>query len=196
MKYQRLSWGIVCLFLISFASCEKEITEPNYEQQVTVITDSLPPDSTIVTNTGGGNISSGGSSGTSSWGQMEVMNGLYFGTYNGGSVPNVSSIDSVYADVDSIGLTGYYVKIYSDRRLSDKITEFKVCFQTLDFMPCDIGVPSVYSESWNGCDYFDETRSLEVLNCNSINLSIGTYGSGRGGCPSFNIFGFVGDRLL
>lgn len=180
-----LIWGIVGLFIIGFVSCEKKTVEPTEpaEPDPVVVVDTIPEDTLIVTSTLGS-------------GDMASINGLYFGTYNGGYIPNITFIDSVYADIDSLGTTGYSVKIYSDRRLSDKIKEFNVRFQTLAFEPCDIGLPNIYFESRNGCGYFEETRRLEVLDCNSIDLSIGTYGSGRGGCPSYKTYRFEGSRLL
>lgn len=187
MKFKKLSFGIACLFMISFFACKKATIEPDDEPQNTV----------AVTSTGNNNTGNSNTGGTSSsQGNMEVMNGLYFGTYHNGFVPNISRIDSIYADVDSLGTTGYEVIIYSDRGLNDKIGEFKIRFRTLDFKPCDIGTPTDYSESWSGCGFHDEFRTLEVLDCNSIKIGRGTYGSGdRGGCPSFKIYGFTGERI-
>lgn len=168
--------GIACLLVISFAACKKNAIEPNDEPQQT----------TVATNTGSSNQA-----------KMEDMNGLYFGTYTGGFVPdNISSIDSVYGDVDSLGTTGYRLKIYSDRGLSDKITEFTVRFQTLDFQPCDLGTSTVYTKSWGGSGFHDEYVRFEVVNCNSIKASRGTYENGnRGGDPPFSIYRFAGERI-
>jgi hypothetical protein len=167
MKCKKISLGIVGLFIMVFASCEKTMVEPTEPEDNVVVTTPL--------------------------GNMEDINGVYFGTYRGGNIPNLYSTDSIYADVDSVGTTGYEVKIYNDRGLNDYIRSFSVDFEELLFMPCDIGTPTIYYRSW-GTGSADPYHRLEVINCDSINVS--KQAGGRGGCPIYGPRnGFVGRRV-
>jgi hypothetical protein len=167
MKCKKISLGFVCLFIIGLASCKKKLVEPN-----------LPEDSVVV---------------VTPLGNMADINGVYFGTYQGGNIPNLYLIDSVYAEVDSIGTSGYEIKIYNDRGLHDYVRSFSIHFEELLFMPCDIGTPTTYYKSW-GTGSADPYNRLEVISCDSINAS--KQASGRGGCPIYGpVNGFVGKRV-